>query len=369
MRSALGIEVRTGRIVRALEDGRTEVIPAEAVTESPDTVALASADGLDGTAWRAWAKTRFGFDALEVTEEVARTYAEDIAAGAALWALERQRKSGAAVIVPPVAPGSGEPAADPSTMSDFGGGRSMSDFGDGNTMADFKDPAEMSDFGDGRSMDEFGDGRRMSDHEPIPEPPARRITKTRAAVAAAAAVAVIAVTAVVVAAANSDEPPEVPVAVTAPTTEPEPTTTTTVPAERTFDVSFTITSTNADEFPDAPLKTGLTGSALVKLDCADGTCSFEFDPVEAMFAPKLAGVVLADGALSGTEQSLSPSQGLHGDCDRQRTETVTATLSDGAISGDLSFTADPITCPGPEQNTLHVFTLSFEGTETVAASS
>ena len=362
--------------MRAWEDGRTEVTAADNIGDAPSAVALAVADGLDGSAWRQWVAAQFGFDALDVGEDVARGHAEDLATGAALWALAETKRR--AVVVPPVVPGSPRSLdQDPaSSMGDFGDGQTMSDFGDGQSMSDFTEPAQMSDFGEGNQMGDFGDGQSMSEvesgpepaepaGEPLPEAPAKRIPKARVAVAAAVAVAVVAVTAVVVAAANSDESPEVPVAVTAPTTAPT-TTTTTVPAERTFDVTFTITSTNADEFPDAPLKTGLTGAGTIALTCEGETCRFDFDATDPKFGHAVDGVTLDGSSLIGTEQSVAPAQGLHGDCERQHTRSVTASMSEGSISGDALFTADPLTCPGPDRNTLHVYTFTFEGTEAAA---
>ena len=380
VRSALGVEVGTGRCARAWADGRTEAVQAEEISDAPDAVALALGDGLDGSAWREWVRTRFGFDALEVTEDVARTYADDIAAGSALWALDKPQQRGLVVpVVPPVGVPGTLPEEPASSMGDFGDGQTMSEFGDGRSMSDFGDPT-MADHGAGRSMSDFGDGRSMGDFgdgttppTPTEAPPelvpeaTRRAPKARIAVAAAVVVAVVAVAGVALAAGRGDAP-DTPVAATASTTEPEPTTTTTaVPAERVFDVRYTITSTNADQF-EGGIKTGDTGTATVTIECDGDTCRFKFDPEEKIYGPEIPGLTLDGDSLSGTEQSLTPSQGLHGDCDRQYTESLTSTLSDGTISGDLVFTADPLVCPGPEQNTLHVFSLDFEGTETSAAS-
>ena len=376
MRSALGVEVRTGRCARAWEDGRIESLRAEDVSDAPGAVALATSEGADAAAWRSWAKDRFGLAALDVSSDETRRYADDVAAGAALWALDQPENRGLVVpVVPPVGVPRGLPEEPTSSMGDFGDGQTMGDFGDGSSMSDFGDPTmadhgagrSMSDFGDGRSMGEFGDGATPptpteAPPEPIPEA-ARRVSRARIAVAAAVVVAVVAVAGVALAAGRGEEP-EVPVAATASTTEPEPTTTTTaVPAKRVFDVTYTITSTNADQFPDALLKTGLTGTATVTIECDGDTCSFKFDPEEKIYGPEVSSVTLDGESLSGTEQTLTPSQGLHGDCDRQYTESITSTLTDGTISGDLVFVADPLVCPGPEQNTLHVFSLDFEGTE------
>ena len=379
MRSALGVEVGTGRCARAWEDGRTEAVQAGEISDAPGAVALATSDGADAAAWRAWANDRFGLAPVEVSADVARRYADDVAAGAALWALDQPEPRGLVVpIVPPVGVPGGLPEEPTSSMGDFGDGQTMSDFGDGRSMSDFGDPTmadhgagrSMSDFGDGRSMGEFGDGTTPptpteAPPEPVPEA-TRRVPKARIAVAAAVVVAVVAVAGVALAAGRGEEP-DVPVAATASTTEPEPTTTTTVvPATRVFDVTYTITSTNADQFPEG-IKTGQTGTATATIECDGDTCSFEFDPEpNTIYGPQLPSVTLDGDSLSGTQQSLTPSQGLHGDCDRQYIESVTAILSDGAISGDLSFNADPLVCPGPSQNTLHVFTLSFEGTEATA---
>lgn len=372
MRTALGIDLRTGRCVRAWEDGRTEPTAPEGVTEKPDAVAVAPGEGLDAATWRNWASERFGLDVLEVAEDVAREHAPDVAAGAALWALTQRKR--AAVVVPPVgAPlPTGQQPPSESTLGDFGEGQSMSDFGDGQTMSDFAEPSRMSDFGDGQSMSDFGDGQSMSDFGGSPEPPVettpsappKPVRKVQIAVGAAVAVAVIAVAAVVFASTGSDPAPEVPVAASAPTTDPERTTTSTaVPAERSFDVNFTITSTNADQFPDAQLRTGLTGAGILKLSCEGETCLFELKPTDGTaLGIVIAGSTLEGASLEGLAQSNEEPQGP-GDCPRQHTHTVKATVGDGSISGEAAFTADPIVCPGPQRNTIHVYTLTFQGTE------
>ena len=359
MKSALGVELRSGRCVRVWEDGRTELVAAAAadVADAPDATALAVGEGLDATAWREWAATRFGRDALDVAEDVARTYAEDVAAGAALWALEQVKRRVAVVpTVPPIA-GTPPQSSGGASMGDFGEGRSMSDFGEGQSMSDFAEPTRMSDFGDGRSMDEFGDGRSMDEFGG-----AKRVPKARILVAAAVTVAVIAATAVVVSASGRDNEPTVPVAVASTVTEPEPTTTTTtVPAERTFDVTFTVASTNADPFPDAPLKTGKTGVGEATLVCDGDVCRFDFT-TDSVRKFSIDGLSRTGDSIEGVEQTAAPAEGLHGDCDRQYTETVTIADSGEGISGTMSFAADPVTCPGPEQNTIHVYVLNFEGT-------
>lgn len=376
MRSAVGIDFRTGRCVRVWEDGRREETTLEGVGEKPDAVAVAMGEGLESATWRAWASERFGLDLLEVAEQVAREHAPDLAAGAALWALA-QRKRAAAVVPPVGAPlPTGQQPPSEATLGDFGEGQSMSDFGEGKSMSDFAEPSRMSDFGDGQAMSDFTEGKSMSDFGGSPEPPVeaapsappKPIRKVQIAVGVAVAVAVVAVAAVVFASSGSDQAPEVPVSASAPTTEPEPTTTSTaVPAERTFDVSFTITSTNADQFPDAPLRTGLSGVGIVKLSCEGDTCRLELEPTDGTPLGFVVSSSAFDGSsLNGLVQSTEEPQGP-GACQRQHTQTVKATVGGGSISGEAAFTADPIECPGPQRNTIHVYTFTFEGTE--AASS
>jgi hypothetical protein len=381
MRSALGVDVRTGRVVRASEDGRVTDAAAEATT--PDAIAVSVADDVAAevvTRTLAELRSRFGMEVRTVGEEVARRYADDVAAGAALWALDETKKRPA--VVPPVIPGTTPSVPDEptSSMGDFADGQSMSDFADGQSMSDFADPTTMSDHGAGRSMSDFSDGREMSEFddispseepaaepppepaaEPVPEAPVKRIPKGRLVAAAAVAVVVVVAAAVLVASAGTEEAP---VAATATTTEPPPTTTTTaLPAERTFDVTYTITSTNGDEFPDAPMKTGLTGPGRITLTCEGDSCRFDFNATDPTVRFAVDGVAFDGSSLNGAQQSTAPAEGLHGDCERQQTRSVTAAVSGGAISGDGSFTADPITCPGPERNTLHIYTFTFEGTE------
>jgi hypothetical protein len=370
-------------VVRAWEDGRTETVEASEIADAPQAVALV-AGGLDPAAWREWVAARFGYAALDVAEGVARTYAEDVAAGAALWALERQRKSGA-VAVPPVVPGVGEPATDASTMSDFGAGRSASDFGEGQSMAEFKDPARMSDFGDGRSMDEFGDGRRMADSGTQPTAPApgspppapielpppltkpRNIKLQLAAAAAVVAVVAAGSTAVIALAGNNNTgfpvnatPPPAP-----PTTQSPDTTTLDGSAPgfqsteftqgtRTYDIEYTfLTSTVEEHQIGVPVKATFTVSCLER----EGICWTDLLEDGEVFAEAFRHAVvvpLEPGELDGTSVYPDPTD----DCGGEFSHSIVAEMDGETIQGEGEENEIPSSC----DSSPGAYTFEFSGT-------
>jgi hypothetical protein len=228
---------------------------------------------------------RFGGPALEVAEDVARRYAEDLAVGAALWALDETKKRPA--VVPPVVPGAlpsvGEEPA--SSMADFGEGRSMADFAEGRTMSDFAEPTTMADHGEGRAMRDFAEGRRMDEFpsgSPPSPPPAQPMSappktstklKVQLAVAAAAVVVVMGATAAAVTLSGSGGDD----IATIPSTPPTFVTSTTdasntfgspadgplVQGTRIYEVTFTVTESEGDD----GLPVGHTESAELKVSC------------------------------------------------------------------------------------------------------
>ena len=386
MRSALGIELRTGRLVRAWEDGRTEVVAAADITGAVDVVALVTAVGLDAAAWREWVTTRFGFSTLDVTEDVARGFAEDVAAGAALWALDRERKSGRAAAVPPLVPGTGEPASDASAMGDFGEGRSMSDFGEGNTMGDFKEPAQMSDFGDGSRMADFGEGKRLADSVTQPAAPTPAATpptpielpppltkprnlKLQIAVAAAVVITVAAgATAVLALAGNNSTsfpvastPPPPPV--TTPSTLDEASDTTEfTQGTRFYDVTFTVTLSNA---PDGePLSAGYEGVADLAVSCGpDGECwtTIQETGTGSSDQRPLQHLVIVDLVASSFSGRSTYEHELSG-CEGVRTHGIRADMFDGEIQGQGFIGHDPEFCDfGGVSERATVVTFEFSG--------